>query len=99
MEQNLKLTPTNGDLLKDSTHYRRLVGNLIYLNITRPEIAFSVNILSQFMQEPRQTHLDVVHRLLRYLKGSPGQGLLFPSNSDINLVGFYDTDWARCIIT
>ncbi|KAL5539581.1 hypothetical protein UlMin_044002 [Ulmus minor] len=99
MEQNLKLTPTDGDLLKDPTHYRRLIGKLIYLTITRPEIAFSVNSLSQFMQEPRRAHLDATYRLLRYLKGSPGQGLLFSSKSDLNLVGFCDADWGGCITT
>jgi hypothetical protein len=99
MEQNLKLNPTDGDLLKDPTHYRRLVGKLIYLTITRPEITFTVNVLSQFMQMPRRPHLDSVYRLLRYLKGSPGQGLLFPSKNDMKLTGFCDVDWAGCITT
>ncbi|KAK4859231.1 hypothetical protein QYF36_001864 [Acer negundo] len=99
MEQSLKLTSTDGDLLKDLTHYRRLVGKLIYLTITRPEISFSVNTLSQFMQEPRRPHFDAVHRLLRYLKGSPGQGLFFPSKGDLNLVGFCNADWAGDITT
>ena len=99
MEQNLKLTLTDGDLLIDATNYQRLIGKLIYLTITRPEISFSVNKLSQFMQEPRRPHLDAAHRLLRYLKGSPGQGLLFPSNSNLNLIGFCDTDWGGCITT
>ena len=99
MEQNLKLTPTDGDLLIDATNYRRLIGKLIYLTITRLEISFSVNKLSQFMQEPRRPHLDAAHRLLRYLKGSPGQGLLFPSNSNLNLIGFCDADWGGCITT
>ncbi|XP_073119562.1 uncharacterized protein [Henckelia pumila] len=99
MEQSLKLTPTEGELLKDATHYRRLVGKLIYLTITRPEISFSVNTLSQFMQQPRRPHLDAVHRLLRYLKNSPGQGLFFPSQNNVNLVGFCDADWAGDITT
>ena len=87
LEQSLKLTPTEGDLLKEPTHYQRLVGKLIYLTITRPQISFSVNTLSQFMQEPRRPHLDATlsqfmqeprrphldgaHRLLRYLKCVP----------------------------
>ncbi|XP_075515853.1 uncharacterized protein LOC142550661 [Primulina tabacum] len=94
MEQSLKLTFTEGDILKNPTHYRRLVGKLIYLTITRPEISFAFNTLSQFMQQPRQPHLDAVHRLLRFLKNSLGQGLLFPSKNDLNLVGFCDADWA-----
>ncbi|KAL5544927.1 hypothetical protein UlMin_008711 [Ulmus minor] len=99
MEQNLKLDPSVGDLLENPTHYRRLIGKLLYLTITRPEISFSVNTLSQFMQEPRKPHLEAIHRILRYLKGSPGQGLLFPSDSDLSLIGYCDADWGGCITT
>jgi len=56
MEQNLKLTFTDGDLLHDTTQYRRLVGRLIYLTVTRPDIVYPIRTLSQFMQEPRKTH-------------------------------------------
>lgn len=99
MEENLRLSPTEGQLLHNASQYRRLVGKLIYLTITRPEISYSVHILSQFMQQPRKPHLDAVHRLLRYLKGSPGQGLLFPSNGSLTLKGYCDADWARCPLT
>lgn len=99
MEQSLKLNLTDGQLLKDSTYYRRLVGKLIYLTITRPEISYTVNTLSQFMQAPRQPHLDAVHRLLRYLKGAPGRGLYFPSEGKLQLTGFCDADWAGDITT
>jgi len=58
MEQNLKFNDTYGALLPDPNSYRRLVGRLIYLTITQPDIAFPVNILSQFMQQPRQPHYD-----------------------------------------
>ncbi|KAM1270153.1 hypothetical protein ACFX2G_002244 [Malus domestica] len=99
MEPDLVLLPTGSDLLKDPTQYRRMVGKLIYLTITRPEITYAVNTLSQFMQEPRRHHLDAAHRLLRYLKNAPGQGLLFSSQSKLNLIGYCDADWARCPIT
>ncbi|XP_034679699.1 uncharacterized mitochondrial protein AtMg00810-like [Vitis riparia] len=99
MEEKNKLLPIIGDLLKNPSTYRRLVGQLIYLTITRLEISYSVHILSQFMQEPRKPHLDVVHHLLRYLKGAPGQGLYFPAKGNFLLRGFCDADLARCSIT
>ncbi|BBH06340.1 RmlC-like cupins superfamily protein [Prunus dulcis] len=99
MEQKLKLTPTDGDLLHDPAHYRRLVGRLIYLTITRLDIVYSVHILSQFMHQPRKPHLEAVLRVLRYLKGSPGQGLLFPSENNLKLTTFCDSDWANCPTT
>lgn len=64
MEQNLSLTPTDGTLLNDPTKYRRLIGRLIYLTVTRPDIVYSVRVLSQFMQEPRKPHWDEAMRIL-----------------------------------
>ncbi|KAL5563525.1 hypothetical protein UlMin_033272 [Ulmus minor] len=64
------------------------------------KISFSVNTLSQFMQEPRKPYLEAVHRILHYLKGSLGQGLLFfPSDNDLGLIGYCDADWGGCITT
>ncbi|KAM2468135.1 hypothetical protein PS1_009864 [Malus domestica] len=99
MELDLVLTTTGGDALKDPTRYRRLVGKLIYLTITRPDITYAVNNLSQFMQEPTLHHLKAAHRLLQCLKEAPGQGLLFPTENQLNLIGYCDADWARCPIT
>ncbi|KAI5330645.1 hypothetical protein L3X38_030043 [Prunus dulcis] len=99
MEANVSLMPTGSDPLKDPTRYRRLIGRLIYLTITRPEITYAVNTLSQFMHEPRKHHFDTAHRLLHYLKGAPGQGLLFSSNGPLHLTAYCDADWARCPFT
>ena len=71
MERNLKLSKDEGVLLLNVTSYRRLVGRLIYLTITRPNLAFFVQILSQFMDKPWQPHLEAAHRVLRYMKNSP----------------------------
>ncbi|CAL2256842.1 unnamed protein product [Prunus armeniaca] len=68
MQANVALMPTGSDPLKDPTCYRRLVGRLIYLTITRPEITYAVNTLSQFMHEPRMHHFEIAHWLLHYLK-------------------------------
>ncbi|XP_043693083.1 uncharacterized mitochondrial protein AtMg00810-like [Telopea speciosissima] len=99
MEQNLKLTDTGGSLLSDPSSHRRLVGQLIYLTVTRPDIAYTVNILSQFMHQPRQPHLDVAHRLLRYLKATVGLGLYYSTTSSLELRAYCDSDWARCLMT
>ena len=99
MEQNLKLTTTDGELLNDATKYRRLVGRLIYLTVTRPDIVYFVQTLSQFMHEPRKPHWDAALRVLRYIKGTPGQGLLFSSNNSLALKAYCDSDWAGCLTT
>ena len=97
IEQNMSPTQSNGKLLDDASAYRRLVGRLIYLTITRPNLTYvNVHVLSKFMDKPRQPHLEAVHKILRYIKQSPGQGILLPSTCSLQLVAFCDVDWARC---
>lgn len=98
MERGLKLSD-NSDLLKDPGQYRRLVGRLIYLTVTRPDIMYSVHILSRFMHQPRNLHMEAALRVVRYLKGAPGQGLFFASKSDLKLRAYCDSDWAGCPMT
>jgi len=83
----------------DQTAYRRLIGHLLYLTTTRPDISFVVQDLSQFMQSPRQPHFDVTTYVLRYIKCCPAQGLFFPADSDLQLKAFSDLDWATCPTT
>jgi hypothetical protein len=71
MEQGLKLSD-KGTLLKDTNRYRRLVGRLIYLIVSRPDITYVVHVLSRFMQQPRKLYMEAAFRVVRYLKGAPG---------------------------
>jgi hypothetical protein len=92
MEQNIKLSRDDGVLLEYPTSYNRLIGRLIYLTITRPDLAFAVQCFSQYMDQPRQPHLEATHKVLRYIKSSLGQGLFFPSSLDFRLKAFCDAD-------
>ena len=79
----------------DIGRYQRLVGKLIYLTHTRPDITYTVGIVSQFMHAPSEEHMDAIYRILRYLKGAPGKGLLYSKNGVLNIEGYTDADWAR----
>ncbi|XP_035836808.1 secreted RxLR effector protein 161-like [Helianthus annuus] len=96
IEQNLKLLTEDKDPKVDAGSYRRLIGRLLYLQATRPDISYSVNTLSQFVSDPRQSHMDVVMRILRYLKATPGQGILLAKEGGTNLVAYSDSDWLGC---
>ncbi|XP_019097467.1 PREDICTED: uncharacterized protein LOC109131229 [Camelina sativa] len=80
---------------EDVTRYRRLVGKLIYLTITRPNICFAVNQVSQHMKNPTIHHWHMVNRILKYIKGAPGQGIWMGRNENTELVGYCDADYAR----
>lgn len=99
MEQQHQLSQNSGSPIDDPAQYRRLIGRLIYLTITRPEITYSVHILSQFMQKPCQGHLDAAMRILRYLKSCPGQGIFLSASNDLQLRAYCDADWASCPMT
>ncbi|KAG2722890.1 hypothetical protein I3760_02G147600 [Carya illinoinensis] len=100
MESNLKLSAHDSSpLLTDPAAYRRLVGRLLYLTITRPDLAYSVQALSQFMASPTTCHLQTAHRVLRYIKATPGQGIFLAANSQLHLKGYSDSDWGGCLDT
>ncbi|KAL5725454.1 hypothetical protein ACHQM5_008596 [Ranunculus cassubicifolius] len=89
-----KLSMYDGVLFTDVTLYRSLVGALQYLTLTRPDITYSVNQVSQFMHSPTDIHFLAVKRILRYLKGTLGRGLHFPVESSCQIRAFSDADWA-----
>ncbi|KAL0402179.1 UNVERIFIED_CONTAM: Retrovirus-related Pol polyprotein from transposon RE1 [Sesamum latifolium] len=85
--------------LEDPSPYRRLVGRLLYLSFTRPDIAFGAQQLSQYVHQPGQEHMDAALHLVHYLTGDPKQGLFFPRSNSPHLTAFCDADWAGCIDT
>ena len=88
------ITLLDGTSLTDATEYRQVIGALQYLSFTRPDIAFAVNKLAQFMHRPTTDHWSLAKRLLRYLKGTIGHGLLLRRDSPITLHAYSDADWA-----
>jgi len=88
-----KLSQHDGDPLENVTEYRQIVGALQYCTLTRPDIAFSVNQLCQFMHSPTTVHWSAAKRVLRYLKGSLNHGLFFGKGS-LQLNAYSDSDWA-----
>ncbi|KAK1408451.1 hypothetical protein QVD17_40235 [Tagetes erecta] len=87
-------TKLDGTPLPSPTDYRAFVGALQYLSLTRPDVAFTVNKLSQFMHSPTNIHWSALKRLLRYLHGTMHHGLLIRRHSPLNLHAFTDADWA-----
>jgi len=82
--------------LVDSTLYRQLIGSLMYLVNTRPNICFAVNILNQFIVEPRRVHWIVAKHILQYVQGTVDYGLDYRRGDGVTLVGYTDADWAGC---
>ncbi|XP_016199246.1 uncharacterized protein LOC107640214 [Arachis ipaensis] len=99
MDANLKLRAKEDDLIPDASAYRRLIGRLMYLTISRSDITFVVTKLAQFMSDPQMPHLQAAHQVLRYLKNAPGQGILFSAASQLTLSIYSDADWGSCLDT
>jgi hypothetical protein len=96
MQPQLQLHKASGDLISNPTVYRRLIGRLLYLTHTRPDIAYTVSKLSQFLDSPTTDHMLAGLHVLKYLKQNPGQGLFYSSTSSLSLKGFSDSDWGAC---
>ncbi|KAL0534655.1 hypothetical protein IC582_028946 [Cucumis melo] len=98
IEFNCKLGNYNDQVLVDKEQYQRLVGKLIYLSLTRPDISFTVSVVSQFMQAPYQKHMEAVNRILRYLKNTPGKELMFRKTNRKTIEAYTDSDWERSVV-
>ena len=98
MDPNHKLGEAKQEPMVDKRMYQRLVGRLMYLAHTRPDIAYSVSVISQFMHDPREPHLQAAYRVLHYLKGNPRKGILFKKNDTHALEAYTDVDYASSIM-
>jgi hypothetical protein len=92
LEQNVKLSADEGDLVEDTTMYRCIVGNLIYMTIRRPNLSYVVGVVSQFMQTPRKPHLDAVRRILRYIKHTLQFEIFYEAKSQYQVHGYTNVD-------
>jgi hypothetical protein len=94
METNLKLLVDTSSELVDATLYKQIIGSLMYLTNTKPDICFVVNTLSQYLVEPKPVHLVAAKNVMRYLKDTLDYGLYYTGDHDFRLYGYTDSDWA-----
>ncbi|KAM0023086.1 putative RNA-directed DNA polymerase [Helianthus debilis subsp. tardiflorus] len=94
MNTNEKLKMVDGGDSVDAYMYGSMIGGLIYVTHTQPDIAFSVGIVSRYMQKPSVYHYGAAKRIMRYLAGTVGFGLWCGKTNNVKLLGFTDSDWA-----
>ena len=97
MDSTTKLGTKEDCAPVDKGRYQRLVGKLIYLSHTRPDIGFSVSAVSQFMNNPNEEHMEVVYRILRHLKLTPGKSLYFKKSADKDNKIYSDANWVGSV--
>lgn len=91
-----KASDNDGTLISDPSWYRSMAGALQYLTLTRPDIAYAVQQVCLHMHAPRDVHLTLLKRILRYIKGTTSLGLRLHRNSTLGLTVYTDADWAGC---
>ncbi|WJZ80655.1 hypothetical protein VitviT2T_000557 [Vitis vinifera] len=98
IEEGLKLCIEPNQVSTDKGRYQRLVGRLMYLAHTRSDLAYALSVVSQYMHNPGEQHMNAVMRILRYLKNAPEKGILFAKNVDHQSIEVYtDVDWAGAV--
>jgi hypothetical protein len=99
MSTSRPLVSDTKDELVDQTHYRCMIGSLMYLTASRPDIMFATCVCARSQSEPRKSNLIAVKRIFRYLKGAPTLGIWYPANGNVELSGYSDSDFAGCHTT
>ncbi|CAN1335388.1 Retrovirus-related Pol polyprotein from transposon TNT 1-94 [Linum perenne] len=98
MATTTKLDTDLSGISVDNTKFRGMIGSLLYLTSSRPDILYSVCLCARFQANPKQSHLSAVKRIFRYLKGTSSLGIWYPSSSDSQLFGYSDADFAGSLI-
>ena len=91
IKQNYRIAEYHDQVPTDKSRYQRLVGRLIYLSHTRPDLAYAVSVVSQYMHNHSEDHMNAV-RILRYLKSALGKGLVFRKHGHLRTSGYTDAD-------
>jgi hypothetical protein len=91
-----KVASDASDPIADPSEYRSLAGGLQYLTMTRPDLAYAVQQVCLHMHDPRDRHLAIIKRILRYVRGTTSSGLLLPASSSLDIIAYSDADWAGC---
>ena len=97
MPTDCKLSKDDDSPPIDATHYKSIIGALLYLTATRPNIMQAVGMVGRFQSSPKQSHLLAVKRILRYLKGTLNFGLRYPKSSTLTMTAYTDVDWVRSV--
>ncbi|KAL0552209.1 hypothetical protein IC582_011315 [Cucumis melo] len=98
IEFNCKLGNSSDKVPIDKEKYQHLMKKLIYLSHTRPDISYVVSAVSQFMQAPCEEHMKAVNKILRYLKTTPGKGLMFRKTNKKAIEAYTDSDWVGSVV-
>ena len=93
----LKLSKEDCSKNVNLTLYKSMVGSLMYLTATRPDVMYVVSLISRFMETPKETHWQEAKRILRYVNGMKEYGVIYSSTDDFKLIGYTDSDWAGSV--
>ncbi|GJR47749.1 ribonuclease H-like domain, reverse transcriptase, RNA-dependent DNA polymerase [Tanacetum coccineum] len=93
MDPGTRLTKLTEGTIVNSTEYQSLIGCLRYMLHTRPDLSYSVGLLSRFMQEPKEQHMNVIRQVLRYVKGTKDYGITYKHNGGNKIQGFSDSSY------
>jgi histone deacetylase 1/2 len=96
VDTKAKVSASDGVQLTDKTFYRSIAGALQYLTLTRPELAYAVQQACLYMHDPHDVHWNIIKRILRYVRGTTGHGVLLRASSSTALTAYTDADWAGC---